>query len=92
MADDQFNIFPETLRGHVSPEMLGVRPEAKLEYPYAVNVGSIALGPLPAGCKIIGMKAGLFGKHGLVLIETDRGVFVSEVGKSRLTKLEPIEP
>lgn len=58
--------------------------------PYPVSVGSVTLGPLPAGCKVLDMKAGLFGKHALVLIATDQGLFVAECGKSRLTKLEPI--
>lgn len=77
MAEDQFGVFPE---------ILGVKEER----PYPVSVGSVTLGPLPAGCTVLDMKAGLFGKHALVLIATDHGLFVAECGKSRLTKLEPI--
>jgi hypothetical protein len=72
--------------GGVSPEMFGVKEER----PYPVSVGSVALGPLPAGCTVIDMEAVLFGNHALVVIATDKGLFVAECGKSRLTKLDPI--
>lgn len=51
---------------------------------------SISLGKLPE-CTVLDIGQGFVSGHALVVITTDKGVFVAEVGKSRLTKLEPLD-
>lgn len=55
-----------------------------------VFAGSITLGELPAGSRVLSVAQSLIAGRALVVIATDQGVFVAEPGASRLTKLEPI--